>query len=64
MICPRCSSRSIHRSHNTIGCLACGHVLTEPPREPWDTVASAGSAHPGPAVTDTERALWRVAAVR
>lgn len=60
MNCPRCNSQSILRSHATVACLACGHVLTEPVREAWDIVppVPGGGSHLGPAVTVEERAMW------
>lgn len=42
--CPRCGSKSLIRSHTTIACLPCGHVLEEPEREPWDHVALVSGA--------------------
>lgn len=60
MICPRCRSVSILRSHGTTACLPCGHVIEEPARQPWDISfpATGGNPH-GPAWTADELALWR-----
>ena len=64
MICPRCSSRSILKSHGTLSCLPCGHVVEEPDREAWDTVVShaGGDKGLGPAWTESELALWKLEA--
>lgn len=61
MNCPRCGSHSILRSHDSVGCLACGHVVSEPQREVWDLASASPGAGPhlGPPVTDAERTLWR-----
>lgn len=49
------------RSHRTISCLACGHVLQEPAREAWDAAwfPQNGGRHLGPPWSDEERELWR-----
>jgi hypothetical protein len=64
--CPRCQSHSVYRNHDSIGCLACGHMQQEAPREAWDTVAGGNRrlAPPGPAWTDAERAAWSADAAR
>ena len=61
MICPRCGSHSIVRNHDSVGCLACGRVLSEPVREVWDAAWAAPGAggHAGPPVTHQERLLWQ-----
>ncbi|MFN0147869.1 MAG: hypothetical protein ACKVT1_15305 [Dehalococcoidia bacterium] len=61
MTCPRCGSHSILRSHDSVGCFACGHMLSEPSREVWDAawVSPGSGPHSGPPVTDEERQLWR-----
>jgi transcription initiation factor TFIIIB Brf1 subunit/transcription initiation factor TFIIB len=60
MNCPRCASHSILRNHGAVACFACGHVLKEPPSEPWDTVAShaGGARRAGPRWTEDELLLW------
>jgi len=61
MLCPRCGSSSIFRNHDSVACLACGHVVSEPMREASDAGwGSPGTGpHLGPPVTDAERLRWR-----
>ncbi len=61
MNCPRCSSTSILRNHDTVDCLACGHTLEEPRQRAWDATSTirGGSRQLGPPWTDAERLLWR-----
>ena len=60
MNCPRCDSRSVLRSHATISCLSCGHVVSEPAREVWDPVSTVpGGSHRSPPVTAAELASWQ-----
>jgi hypothetical protein len=40
MTCPRCGSKSVHQSHETVACLACGHIINERPPEPILGLAS------------------------
>jgi ribosomal protein S27AE len=58
--CPRCGSRSVIRSHATLACLPCGHVVEEPAREAWDLGSSlrTGAGRAGPPWTAEERLLW------
>ena len=62
MNCPRCGSHSVVRSHNSVACLPCGHVVSEPLREVWDFAWSprGGGPHSGPPLTDEEKTLWRL----
>jgi hypothetical protein len=64
MTCPRCGSNSVVRSHTTVSCLPCGHVLDEPAREVWDPASNpqGGGKHLGPPWTDAERQLWEAEA--
>lgn len=59
--CPRCSAHSLLRSHDTIACLSCGHVVEEPAREAWDATSAVPGAGPrkSPAWTKDERSLWQ-----
>jgi hypothetical protein len=66
MICPRCGSGSLLRSHKTLSCLPCGHVLEEPAREVWDSASPprGSGQHLGPPWTEAERLLWEAEAGR
>ena len=48
--CPRCNSKSIHQSHDTTACMACGHVVNEPAPPPSTLgalLAAEGTPKPG-----------------
>jgi len=49
------------RNHDSISCLPCGHVITEPAREAWDVTSlpRGGGKHLGPAWTESELLLWQ-----
>jgi len=57
MRCQRCGSNSVVKNHGSVACVACGHVLAEPPREVTDAAwTPTGSGdHLGPPLTPSER---------
>ena len=54
--CPRCGSNSVVNSHDSVACVACGHILREPPREATDAAWFHGGTgdHLGPPLTPAE----------